>query len=67
MEVFNVIIYYKEPQGIKLVNLAAACPTGEHLLPQRRNCETRHQQAAHFQQVASFPTIAQSPGMCHGV
>lgn len=31
MEVFKVIIYYKEPQGIKLVTLAAACPTGERL------------------------------------
>lgn len=31
MEVFKVSIYYTVPQGIKIVNLAAACPTGEHL------------------------------------
>lgn len=29
MEVIKVSVYYKEPQGINIVNLAAACPTGE--------------------------------------
>lgn len=31
MEVIKVSVYYKEPQGINIVNLAAACPTGERL------------------------------------
>nr|XP_046229503.1 uncharacterized protein LOC124050741 isoform X2 [Scatophagus argus] len=28
MEVFRVSVYYKAPQGLSVVNLAAACPTG---------------------------------------
>lgn len=31
MEVIKVRVYYQEPQGINIVNLAAACPTGERL------------------------------------
>lgn len=29
MEVFKVTTYYKAPHGMTIVNLAAACPTGE--------------------------------------
>lgn len=31
MEVIKVRVYYQGPQGINIVNLAAACPTGERL------------------------------------
>lgn len=29
MEIFRVSTYYKTPHGLNVVNLAAACPTGE--------------------------------------
>lgn len=29
MEIFRVSTYYKSPQGMSIVNMAAACPTGE--------------------------------------
>lgn len=31
MEVFRVSTYHKAPHGLSVVNLAAACPTGEFL------------------------------------
>lgn len=31
MEVFRVSVYYKAPHGLSVVNLAAACPTGNSL------------------------------------
>lgn len=30
MEVFKVSVYNKAESGLGIVNLAAACPTGEH-------------------------------------
>lgn len=29
MEVFRVSAYYKAPHGLSVVNMVAACPTGE--------------------------------------
>lgn len=29
MEIVRVSVYYKAPHGMSIVNLAAACPTGE--------------------------------------
>lgn len=29
MEVFRASVYYKTQQGLNVVNLAAACPSGE--------------------------------------
>lgn len=30
MEIFKVSVYNKAESGLGIVNLAAACPTGEH-------------------------------------
>lgn len=72
MEIFRVSTYYKSAQGMSIVNMAAACPTGEpQNLDFTTNATTRKLQFRHQlhspQQVASSSRMKSSHGTCLAV
>lgn len=64
MEVFKVSAYYKVPHGLRMINLAAACPTGEWISVNITiKCCTVKSTVAFYQQVASSSLRISSLGM----